>query len=71
VTVPKTATRKKPGRPKLAVKAEPLFTLKGAPAFKEWLDDFAGHCGLKISDTVGQALVYYAEKRKFRPPPKR
>jgi hypothetical protein len=59
------------GRPKSALKGKPIFSMKGVPLYKKWLDDLADHCGLPVTQTVAQSLMEYAEKRKFRPPPKR
>jgi hypothetical protein len=67
----KQALKRRPGRPTVPVKQVTLYNLKGVPTYKEWLDGLAEHCGLKISDTIGQALMDYAEKRGYRPPPKR
>jgi hypothetical protein len=66
-----TKQNARPGRPKAAIKREPIVNLKGVPEFKTWLDGLAEHCNLTIADTIGQALQYYAEFRAFRPPPRR
>jgi hypothetical protein len=63
--------KKAVGRPRAATKRGPIVNLKGVPEFKTWLDGFAEHCGLSIADTIGQALLHYAEYRGFRSPPKR
>jgi hypothetical protein len=63
--------KRKPGRPKVNAKREPVVVLKGVPDFKTWLDAFAEHCGLSLADTLGQSLIAYAEQRGFRPPPRR
>jgi hypothetical protein len=65
------AKKRKPGRPKAEEKREPILTIKGLAEFKEWLAEFADHCGLSQVDTIGQALIAYAKEREFRPPPKR
>jgi hypothetical protein len=60
-----------PGRPKAAAPREPMLTLKGVPEAKTWLSEFAAYCGLSQTDTLWQALIYYAEERGFRAPPRR
>jgi hypothetical protein len=65
------AKKKSPGRPRVSEKRTPVITLKGVSEYKMWLDEFSDHCGLSIADTLGQALIEYAERRGFRPPPKR
>jgi hypothetical protein len=66
-----TKQKARPGRPKAAMKREPIVNLKAVPEFKTWLDGLAEQCNLSIADTIGQALQYYAEFRGFRPPPRR
>ncbi len=64
--------KKRPrGRPKSEVKRGTIISLKGTPEFGTWLAAFADHCNLSQAETMGQALVSYAEVRGFRPPPKR
>ena len=64
--------RRKPGRPKgLGPVRETVVALKGSPEWKEWLDCFSGHCRLGLADTIEQSLIYYAQERGFRGPPKR
>jgi hypothetical protein len=48
-----------------------VVALKGSPEWKAWLDSFSGHCRLGLADTIEQSLVYYAQERGFRGPPKR
>lgn len=64
--------RKESGRPKGAGPVrETVVALKGTPEWKVWLDKFSGHCRLGLADTIEQSLVYYAQERRFRAPPKR
>jgi hypothetical protein len=63
--------KKKAGRPRSDVKRGTIVALKGFPEFKVWLDEFAMHCNLTTAETIGQALVVYADKRGFRAPPRR
>ena len=63
--------KRKPGRPRVSTPRELSVTLKSVPEWKTWLNAFADYCGLSVSDTIGQALVHYAELQRFRPPPKR
>jgi len=64
--------RKESDRPGSAGQVrETVVALKGTPEWKVWLDNFSGHCRLGLADTIEQSLVYYAEQRKFRAPPKR
>lgn len=67
-----TPGRRKPGRPRGGEPArETVVALKGAAAWKAWLDEFAAHCRLGLADTIEQALLAYARERGFRDPPKR
>lgn len=67
-----TPGRRKRGRPKGdGPVRETVVAIKGAPGWKAWLDGFAAHCRLGIADTIEQALLYYAQGRGFRMPPKR
>ena len=64
--------RRKPGRPRrVGPPRETVLALKGSPEWKAWLDEFADHCRLGLADTVEQSLLWYAEERSFRGPPKR
>ena len=64
--------RRKPGRPRRAVsRRETVIAIKGSKEWKLWLDSFSSHCRLGLSDTIEQSLVYYAEERGYREPPKR
>lgn len=64
--------RRKPGRPKRVVPPrQTVVALRGSPEWKAWLDGFAGHCRLGLSDTIEQALLCYARLRDFEGPPKR
>ena len=64
--------RNRPGRPKGAGPVrETVVALKGLPEWKTWLDSFSGHCRLGLADTIEQSLLYYAQERGFRGPPKR
>jgi hypothetical protein len=64
--------RKESDRPRRGgLVRETVVALKGTPEWKVWLDNFSGHCRLGLADTIEQSLVYYAEQRKFRAPPKR
>ena len=63
--------KKRRGRPKAEVPRSPFFSLQGSDEFAQWLRDLAEHCGLPMTITVVESLREYAEKRKFRPPPKR
>ena len=64
--------KRKRGRPKgEAPVRETVVALKGAPEWKLWLDEFATHCRLGLSDTIEQALLSYRAERGFRVPPKR
>lgn len=67
-----TPEKRKRGRPKGDGPArETVVALKGAPTWKEWLDEFADHCRLGLADTIEQSLLSYARERGFREPPKR
>jgi hypothetical protein len=60
------------GRPKgLGPAREPLVSLRGSQQWKDWLDEFAAHCRLGLTDTIEQSLIRYAEERGFDKPPKR
>jgi hypothetical protein len=48
-----------------------VVALKGSAGWKAWLDGFASHCRLGLSDTIEQSLVYYAKEREYKIPPKR
>jgi len=64
--------QRKRGRPKRVGPArETVVALRGSPGWKSWLDRFAGHCRLGLSDTIEQSLDYYAQERKYQRPPKR
>jgi hypothetical protein len=64
--------RRKPGRPRRVGPARgTVVAMKGSPAWKAWLDGFAGHCRLGLADTIEQSLLCYASKREYVVPPKR
>ena len=64
--------RRRPGRPGGAGPPRgTVVALKGTPAWKAWLDGFAGHCRLGLADTIEQSLVRYAGERGYPKPPKR
>jgi hypothetical protein len=64
--------KKRPkGRPKSLVKRGTILSLKGTAEFGTWLAEFAEFCNLTQAETIGQALVAYAETRGFRAPPRR
>lgn len=64
--------RRRPGRPRrVGPPRETVVALKGSPEWKAWLDSFAGHCRLGLSDTIEQSLLCYARERGFGQPPKR
>jgi hypothetical protein len=72
VTVaPMAEKKRKPGRPKGVTRRETVLGLKGTPEWKTWLEKFAEHCRLSMADTIDQALTEQAERKGFRPPPKR
>jgi hypothetical protein len=63
---------RKPGRPKGSEPIrETVVALKGSTEWKAWLDGFSIHCRLGLADTMEQSLLYYAEERGYKAPPKR
>jgi hypothetical protein len=63
--------RSGPGRPRSEVKRRPQVSLKMEDDYKAWLDKLAASCRLPLTLMYEQAVQEYAEKRNFRPPPKR
>jgi hypothetical protein len=63
--------KKKPGRPKGSLRRETVLGLKGTPEWKVWLEEFAEFCRLSMADTIDQSLTEQADRKGFRPPPKR
>ncbi len=53
-------SKRKPGRPKVTIRRESIVNLKGVPEYKTWLDEFADHCGLNLSDTTARSPLYRA-----------
>ena len=66
-----TEEKRPRGRPKSAAPKANVVAMKGSPEWKTWLDAFSDHCRLGIADTIDQALMFFAENRGFRPPPRR
>jgi hypothetical protein len=48
-----------------------VLGLRGSREWKAWLDGLAGHVRMTKVDTIDQALVTYAEKVGYHPPPER
>jgi hypothetical protein len=46
-------------RPAIAV------TLRGGPAWKEWVEGLADHCRLDVAKVIDQALVEYAKGKGY------
>jgi hypothetical protein len=64
--------REEPGPPRRSGPIrETVVALKGSTEWKEWLDGFSIHCRLGLADTMEQSLLYYAEERGYKAPPKR
>jgi hypothetical protein len=63
--------KRNPGRPKGPLRRETVLGLKGTPEWKTWLQEFSEHCRLSMADTIDQSLTEHAERKGFRPPPKR
>jgi hypothetical protein len=64
--------KRSPGRPKGQGRiSKTAVAIKGSQEWKEWLDEFAGHCRLGLADTIEQSLIRYAEELGFERPPKR
>ena len=64
--------RRRPGRPRRSGPArETVVALKGSAEWKSWLDGFADHCRLGLSDTIDQSLDFYSQARNYQRPPKR
>jgi hypothetical protein len=63
--------KKRAGRPKSGGPKGNVVALKGAPEWKTWLDEFAGHCRLSLAGVIDLALERLAVEKGFRPPPKR
>jgi uncharacterized protein (DUF1778 family) len=45
--------------------------IRVSPAFKTWLQAYADHRQLTMTDTIVQALIKDAKAEGFDPPPKR
>jgi hypothetical protein len=59
---------KKPkGRPQEPVRRLTVLTIKGTPAWKEWLEGFGRHLRAPLSTVVDQALVRYAKETGYKP----
>jgi hypothetical protein len=46
--------------------------IRGAPEWKQWLEEFAKYDRVSVSDLIDRALVAYARQSGFRkePPPR-
>jgi hypothetical protein len=55
-TMGKTTT----GRQAIAV------TLRGTPAWKDWVEELAEHCRLDVAKVIDRALIDYARKEGFK-----
>ena len=62
---------KKRGKPGPSKPKQMVVGLRGSPEWKDWLDRFADHCRLNKVDVIDLALVDYAAKMGFEPPPRR
>jgi hypothetical protein len=48
-----------------------IFSVKGTPAFNEWLSAFADQLRTTRAQNFDRAMAVWAEQNGFRPPPKR
>jgi hypothetical protein len=61
------AKKKRPAKP-----VKPMVLgMRGSPDWKAWLDALAAECRVNLVTLIDHALVEYAAKRGFRPPPPR
>lgn len=48
------------------------ITIKGDPAWREWVEELAKHCRMSVSGVVDYALVQVAKQQGFaKKPPER
>jgi len=67
-----TDKRKRKGpKPSDGVGRKAMTMIRSTQRWKDWLQRFAKHCRLDVSDTADQAFVRYAYERGFEPPPPR
>ena len=49
----------------------PVVSIKGSPAWKEWLDALAEYCRMPKAVLIDVALTEFAARSGFEPPPPR
>lgn len=69
--MPKKKTKASTPKSAAPGRRESVIGLKGLPEWKVWLARLAEHRRLSMADVIDQALVDYAAKYGFEPPPKR
>jgi hypothetical protein len=64
---------KKAGRPPSSgVAREHVLGIRGTPAWKRWVVEFAAHCRMDLADLVDHSLAEFAKLKGFADvPPKR
>jgi hypothetical protein len=48
-----------------------VTNIRSRPEWKSWLEQFAEHVGVDVSEVIDQALLQYARVKNFDMPPTR
>jgi TolB-like protein len=57
--------KKKAARPAAADRKTIAVTIKGSPAWKDWIDGLADHCRLDVAKVIDLAVVRFAEAEGY------
>lgn len=61
----KGSAKRATGKPAASARKPVAVTLKGDPAWKEWLEGLAEHCRLDVSKAIDRALIQMAKTEGY------